>query len=42
LGDKDNAFANLELAYGKRDEEITNLAIEPQFDALRSSVQRFS
>jgi hypothetical protein len=41
LGDKDKAFANLELAYGERDEEITNLAIEPQFDSLRSD-PRFS
>src|SRR5262249_28136558 len=32
LGDKDKAIANLELAYGERDEEMTNLAIEPQFD----------
>ena len=41
LGDKEKAFANLELAYGERDEEITNLAIEPQFDGLRSD-PRFS
>jgi hypothetical protein len=36
LGDKDDAFANLETAYNQRDEEITNLAAEPQFDPLRS------
>jgi TolB-like protein/DNA-binding winged helix-turn-helix (wHTH) protein/Tfp pilus assembly protein PilF len=36
LGDKEKAFANLEIAYGERDEEMTNLAIEPQFDPLRS------
>lgn len=36
LGNKENAFANLETAYNQRDEEITNLAVEPQFDPLRS------
>ena len=41
LGDKDKAFANLEIAYRERDEEMTNLAIEPQFDSLRSD-PRFS
>lgn len=36
LGDKEKAFANLEIAYAGRDEELTNLSIEPQFDSLRS------
>ena len=36
LGNKESAFANLEAAYDQRDEEITNLAVEPQFDLLRS------
>ena len=36
LGDKEKAFSNLEAAYAERDEELTNLAIEPQFDFLRS------
>ncbi|HEY8669932.1 MAG TPA: hypothetical protein VIL63_03755, partial [Terriglobales bacterium] len=36
LGDKEKAFANLEAANAERDEELTNLAIEPQFDPLRS------
>jgi TolB-like protein/DNA-binding winged helix-turn-helix (wHTH) protein/Tfp pilus assembly protein PilF len=36
LGEKENAFANLEKAYTERDEEMTNLAVEPEFDALRS------
>jgi hypothetical protein len=36
LGDTENAFAELETAYAERDEEMTNLAIEPQFDPLRS------
>ena len=36
LGDKDKAFANLEIAYGDRDTQMTELAIEPQFDPLRS------
>jgi TolB-like protein/DNA-binding winged helix-turn-helix (wHTH) protein/tetratricopeptide (TPR) repeat protein len=36
LGDRENAFAELETAYAERDEEMTNLEIEPQFDPLRS------
>ena len=36
LGDKNRALANLEIAYSERDEEMTNLVIEPQFDPLRS------
>jgi tetratricopeptide (TPR) repeat protein len=36
LGNREDAFANLETAYHQRDEEITNLAVEPQFDPLRS------
>lgn len=36
LGEKEKAFANLEKAYTERDEEMTNLAVEPEFDALRS------
>jgi TolB-like protein/DNA-binding winged helix-turn-helix (wHTH) protein/Tfp pilus assembly protein PilF len=36
LSDKDRAIANLEIAYAERNEEMTNLAIEPQFDSLRS------
>ena len=36
LGDKEKAFASLEAAYSQRDEEMTNLAVEPQFDLLRS------
>ena len=41
LRDKDKAVANLEAAYRERDEELTNLTIEPQFDILRSD-PRFS
>jgi tetratricopeptide (TPR) repeat protein len=41
LGNKDKALSNLEIAYSERDEELTNLAIEPQFDPLRSD-PRFS
>jgi TolB-like protein/DNA-binding winged helix-turn-helix (wHTH) protein/Tfp pilus assembly protein PilF len=36
LGNKEKAFANLEEAYREREEELTNLAVEPQFDFLRS------
>jgi tetratricopeptide (TPR) repeat protein len=36
LGDKDKAFANLEIAFKERDTQMTELGIEPQFDPLRS------
>jgi tetratricopeptide (TPR) repeat protein len=36
LGEKEQAFANLEIAYRDRDEELTNLAVAPQFDPIRS------
>ncbi|MGB8065268.1 MAG: winged helix-turn-helix domain-containing protein [Candidatus Sulfotelmatobacter sp.] len=36
LGEKAKAFENLENALAERDTQITELAIEPQFDALRS------
>ena len=36
LGEKPKAFENLENALAERDTQITELAIEPQFDALRS------
>jgi TolB-like protein/DNA-binding winged helix-turn-helix (wHTH) protein/Tfp pilus assembly protein PilF len=36
LGEKEEAFSNLEAAYAEQDEELINLAIEPQFDSLRS------
>ncbi len=36
LGQKPKAFENLENALAERDTQITELAIEPQFDALRS------
>lgn len=36
LGDKDKALANLEIAFNGRDTQMTELGIDPQFDALRS------
>lgn len=39
LTDKEKAFANLERAYAERDEEMTNLAVEPHFDFLRSDLR---
>jgi TolB-like protein/DNA-binding winged helix-turn-helix (wHTH) protein/Tfp pilus assembly protein PilF len=36
LGEKARAFENLENALAERDTQMTELAIEPQFDALRS------
>jgi TolB-like protein/DNA-binding winged helix-turn-helix (wHTH) protein/Tfp pilus assembly protein PilF len=39
LGDKAKAFENLENALAERDTQITELAIEPQFDALRSDAR---
>jgi TolB-like protein/DNA-binding winged helix-turn-helix (wHTH) protein/Tfp pilus assembly protein PilF len=36
LAEKAKAFENLENALAERDTQITELAIEPQFDALRS------
>lgn len=36
LGQTDKALANLEIAYRQRDTQITEIAIEPQFDSLRS------
>jgi TolB-like protein/DNA-binding winged helix-turn-helix (wHTH) protein/Tfp pilus assembly protein PilF len=41
LGDKDKALANLEIAYAERDTQMTELAIDPEFDPLRSD-QRFA
>ena len=41
LGDKDKAFANLEIAYAERDTQMTELAIDPEFDPLRSD-RRFT
>lgn len=39
LGDTAKAFENLENALAERDTQITELAIEPQFDALRSDAR---
>lgn len=39
LGDKARAFENLERALAERDTQITELAIEPQFDPLRSDAR---
>ncbi len=39
LGEKAKAFQNLESALAERDAQITELAIEPQFDALRSDAR---
>ena len=39
LGDKEKAFASLEQAYAERDEEMTNLAIDPQLDPLRADAR---
>ncbi len=39
LGKKDKAFENLENALAERDTQISELAIEPQFDALRSDAR---
>ncbi len=39
LGEKAKAFENLESALAERDPQITELAIEPQFDALRSDAR---
>jgi tetratricopeptide (TPR) repeat protein len=36
LGDKDKSFDNLKNAFEERDTHMTELAIEPQFDTLRS------
>ncbi|MGA8026435.1 MAG: winged helix-turn-helix domain-containing protein [Bryobacteraceae bacterium] len=36
LGQTDKALVNLEIAYRERDTQITELAVEPQFDALRT------
>lgn len=36
LGDKDQAFSNLEIAFEQHDTQITELGVEPQFDPLRS------
>jgi hypothetical protein len=41
LGANAKAFENLENALAERDPQMTELAIEPQFDPLRSDV-RFS
>ena len=39
LGEKAEAFERLENALAERDTQITELAIEPQFDALRSDAR---
>jgi TolB-like protein/DNA-binding winged helix-turn-helix (wHTH) protein/Tfp pilus assembly protein PilF len=39
LGEKAKAFENLENALAERDTQITELAIEPQFDVLRSDAR---
>ena len=39
LGEKAKALENLETALAERDTQITELAIEPQFDALRSDAR---
>ena len=39
LGEKAEAFERLETALAERDTQITELAIEPQFDALRSDAR---
>ena len=39
LGEKAKAFENLENALAERDTQITELAIEPQFDTLRSDTR---
>ena len=39
LGEKAKAFENLDNALAERDTQITELAIEPQFDALRSDAR---
>ncbi len=37
LGQTDKALASLEIAYRQRDTQITELAVEPQFDPLRTN-----
>ncbi len=39
LGEKDQACESLERAYSQRDEEMSNLAIDPFFDSLRSDAR---
>jgi TolB-like protein/DNA-binding winged helix-turn-helix (wHTH) protein len=39
LGEKDKAFDSLENAIAERDAQMTELAVEPQFDALRSDAR---
>jgi TolB-like protein/DNA-binding winged helix-turn-helix (wHTH) protein len=39
LGEKTKAFEKLENAFAERDTQITELAIEPQFDPLRSDAR---
>jgi tetratricopeptide (TPR) repeat protein len=39
LGEKAKAFESLESALAERDTQMTELAIEPQFDALRSDAR---
>ncbi len=39
LGEKDRAFESLENALAERDTQMTELAVEPQFDSLRSDAR---
>lgn len=39
LGEKPRAFASLENAFAERDTQMTELGVEPQFDALRSDAR---
>jgi TolB-like protein/DNA-binding winged helix-turn-helix (wHTH) protein len=39
LGKKDQAFESLENALAERDTQMTELAVEPQFDSLRSDAR---
>jgi len=39
LGQIDKAFANLETAYRQRDAQMSEIAVEPQFDSLRADAR---